>query len=627
MGKKHSKKKEHYVDKSYTSKQQRGKLQQSKPSFSLSSISTDKIILISILAIAVVLRFVYLFQVKANDPNFLHFLGTDASSYDSLAREVLNGELAKSPYSFNPLYFYFLAMVYLIVGYSPFNAVIVQIFVGCGSYLLVYLIAKRIFNQSVGMIAVGLCAIYGSFMIYETAILTVVLDTFLLLLTILFLLKCMEKDSLKWYFITGIAIGLSTLSRATTLFVLPFLLLWVLIVLGLKKRFVVAAFFIILGTATVISPVTIRNYIYSGKFILLTTSGPITFWAGNNEDSEGIYYIPPYANNLKGKEDEGFWTRDALRFIKEKPHKYLWLLCQKWTLFWSGYEIPDNDIVYPRLEKYAPILRLMLPFGLIASLGAMGMLLSCLRLNKRVFLLFLVILGYMSAILLFFVMARFRVPVVPYLTIFAGYTIFYWYEKAKTKRYKLLVVSGGLFCLIYSLVNFNTFWGWTYPINQPNGFCIEKRYGYLIRDNSGDWHGDKSGELDSPDKTIKKELMVDCNLSKVKAAGLGLYYSANDKGELLININGHDLPKISCAYITYGKFTRTASIGIDPSLLKKGTNTITFKVTELANVQLLIDDYYNFGRSYFSNNGINFKKINGEYLVHLELKEKLIEKE
>ncbi|MEW6097288.1 MAG: glycosyltransferase family 39 protein [bacterium] len=585
----------------------------------------DKIILISILAIAFFLRLIYLFQVKSNDPNFLHFSGTDAGSYDGLAMQVLNGDLPKSPYSFNPLYFYFLALLYSIVGHSPFKAVIFQIFIGCGSYLLVYLLAKRIFNQTVGLIAAGLCSFYGIFMVYETSILTVVLDTFMLLLSILVFLKSVEKDSIKLYFITGVVIGLSALSRATTLFLLPFLLLWVLIALGLKKRFIIAGFFIILGTTLTISPVTIRNYIYSGKFIPLTTTGTITFWVGNNEDAEGIYYIPPYADNLKGEEGDSFWTRDAIRFIKEKPHKYLWLLYKKFALFWSGYEIPDNDIVYSRFEKFSPLLRLMLQFGFIASLGIMGVLLSLMKLNKKVFLLFLVIFGYMGAILLFFVMARFRVPVVPYLTIFAGYTIYFWYQNIRGKKYKPLIISFVIFCFICAFVNFNTFLGWTYPIIHPDGFCIEKRYGYLIRDNSGDWHGEDTGVLDSPNKILKKELIFNQDLSKVKKAGLGLYYSANDKGYLLININGNDLPQISCAYITYGKFTRTASIDIKPSLLKSGTNTITFKVTELANVQILIDSYYNLGRSYFSNDGIKFEKIKGEYLVHLELKERLIE--
>jgi len=611
MGKKKKSKREEHSTSKY---------QLTKPSFSF-SLSKDKIILISILGIAILLRFIYLFQVKSNDPNFLHFFGTDAGSYDGLAMQVLNGELPKSPYSFNPLYFYFLALLYSIVGHSPFKAVIFQIFIGCGSYLIVYLIAKRIFNQTVGIIATGLCTFYGIFMVYETSILTVVLDTFLLLLSILVLLKSIEKDSIKWYFITGIVIALSALSRATTLLVLPFLLIWVLIALGLKKRFIIVAFFIILGTTLAISPVTIRNYIYSGKFIPLTTTGAITFWVGNNEDAEGIYYIPPYADELKG-EDERFWIKDTIRFIKEKPHKYLWLLYQKFTLFWSGNEIPDNDIVYPRFEKLSPLLKLMLQFGFIAPLGIMGFLLSLLRLNKKVFLLFLVIFGYMSAILLFFVMARFRVPVVPYLTIFAGYTIYSWYQNIQSKKYKPLIISFVIFCVISAFVNFNTFLGWTYPIIHPNGFCIEKRYGYLIRDNSGDWHGEETGMLNSPNKAIKKELIINQDLSKVKKAGLGLYYSANDKGYLLININGHDLPKISCAYISYGEFTRTASIDINPSFLKRGTNTITFKVTELANVQILIDSYYNFGRSYFSNNGVDFKKIKGEYLVDLELKEK-----
>jgi len=255
----------------------------------------------------------------------------------------------------------------------------------------------------------------------------------------------------------------------------------------------------------------------------------------------------------------------------------------------------------------------------------MGMLLSLMRLNKNVLLLFLVIFGYMSAILLFFVIARFRIPIVPYLAIFAGYTIYQVYQYLQNKKYKPLIISSIIFCSIYSLINFNTFWGWIYPFTHPNGFCIEKRYGYLIRDNSGDWHGENAGILDSPNKIIKKELIINQDLSSVKKAGLGIYYSANDKGYLLININGYDLPKISCAYITYGNFTRTASIDINPSLLKKGTNTIIFKVTDLANVQILIDSYYNLGRSYFSNDGIKFEKIKGEYLVHLELKEKLIE--
>lgn len=587
-------------------------------------ISRDKIILISILTVGIFLRLIYLFQVKSNDTNFLHFSGTDASCYDNLAREVLNGTLAHSPYSFNPLYFYFLALVYSIVGHSPFNAIIFQIFVGSGSYLLMYLIAKRLFNQTVGIIAVLLSSLYGVFMIYETSILTPVLDTFTLLLSVLLLLKSVERDSIKWYFLTGIAIGLSALSRATTLLMLPFLLLWVLVVLGVKKRFIVASFFILSGTSLAISPVTIRNYIYSGKFILLTQSGPLTFWAGNNEDAEGIYYLPPYTDNLKGK-DENFWIRDAIRFIKEKPYKYLWLLAKKFTLFWSGYEIPDNDIVYARFEKFSPLLKLMWQFGQIASLGIMGMLLALMRLNKNVFLLFLVILGYMSAILLFFVIARFRIPLVPYLIIFASYTIYLGYQHLQNKKYKPLIIYFIIFCIIYSLVNFNTFWGWTYLLTHPDGFCIEKRYGYLIRDNSGDWHGENIGMLNSPNKIIKKELIINEDLSRVKKAGLGIYYSANDKGYLLININGHDLPQISCAYISYGNFTRTASIDINPSLLKKGTNTIIFKVTDQANVQILIDSYYNFGRSYFSNDGIKFEKIKGEYLIHLELKEKLIE--
>lgn len=580
----------------------------------------DKFILFGILLVALILRLIFLFQIKNNDPNFLHFEGTDAGCYNSLAMEVLDGNLPKEPYSYNPLYFYFLALIYSFIGYNPFKAIIIQIFIGLGSYLIVYLIAKQLFDKNVGMIAVGICSLYGIFMVYETLLLTTILDTFLLLLSILILLKSVRGNSLKWYLGCGIVLGLSALSRATTILVLPFLLLWLMLKLGLTKRFLCSCGVIVLGMCLTFAPFTYRNYKYSGKFILLTATGPVALWAGNNEDSEGFYHLPPYTEELRRK-NENFYVQDTIRFIKEKPKKYLWLLYRKFTLFWNAYEIPDNDVVYERFQRLSPLIRIMLPFGLVASLGLLGLFLCLRRLNKNLFLLYLVILGYMSAIVLFFIQARFRVPIVPYLSIFAGFTIYYWYKKIKTQKLISFFTTLIIFIFTYTIVDFHTFYGWTYPLRYPNGFCIEKREGFVFRDDSGDWHGDVKKTLNSPHNIIKKEIIINKDISKFNTAGISLNYCCTDKGKLIIKINDRLLSVINCRDIPYGPFVRQIRFKFQkPNLiLKKGKNVITLSVLDDAEVSIMVDNYYNFNHSSFSSDGIHWEKVLGEFMIQLEL--------
>lgn len=580
----------------------------------------DKFILFGLLLIGLTLRLIFLSQIKNNDPNFLHFEGTDAGSYDALGMEVLNGTLAKTPYAFNPLYFYFLALIYLFVEHEPLKVVLIQMFIGLGTCLLVYLMAKQLFNKTIGLLSAGICSLYGAFMVYETLLLTTVLDTFLLLLSLIVLLKSVSQNSLKWYFVTGIVLSLSALSRATTLLVLPFLFFWLMIKLGLTKKFLSTCGLIILGMCLTFAPFTYRNYKYSGKFILLTNTGPVALWVGNNEDAEGFYHLPPYAEEMRAK-NERFYEEDTGRFIKEKPKKYLGLLLTKTALFWNAYEIPDNDVVYERFLQHAPLLRIMIPFGLVSSLGLIGLLLCLRRLNKKIFLLYVVILGYMSAIVLFFIQARFRIPVVPYLSIFSGFTIYYWSKKIQSRRLISFFSTFILFIIIYTLVNFHTFYGWTYPLTHPNGFCLEKREGFVFRDDSGDWHGDIKKTLDSPTKIIKKEIIINQDIFKFDTAAISLNYCSTDKGKLLIKINNILLSTINCQDIPYGPFVRQIRFKFqNPNLiLKKGTNVITLTVVEGAEVGIMVDNYYNFGRSSFSSDRTNWEKIAGEFMIQLEL--------
>ncbi|PIP40028.1 hypothetical protein COX18_08050, partial [Candidatus Desantisbacteria bacterium CG23_combo_of_CG06-09_8_20_14_all_40_23] len=296
----------------------------------------------------------------------------------------------------------------------------------------------------------------------------------------------------------------------------------------------------------------------SGKFILVSSNGPINLWIGNNPDATGTYGLSPFAMVLKErmkKEDRDLWVSDALTFIKERPEQYLKLLLKKFCLFWGSYEIPDNDIVYERIRDYSVLLRLpiILSFGIIASLGLGGIFLSLQKWRKKGLLLYLVIMGYMGTVIAFFIQSRFRVAIIPYLIIFAGFCLYYWYDKFQKKEYKKLYLSLCPAIIFYLMVNFQTYFGWSYPFFHPNGEYVESRKGLIIKDNSNQWHGKEISILNSPEKVIKKELIINTDISQVKDAALILTYFANDQGDLLIKINEYEFPKIPCRRITYNQ--------------------------------------------------------------------------
>lgn len=596
-------------------------------------LKKEYIIIAGVLIFAFILRLIYISQLKANDPKFLHLEGTDQGSYDSAACDIINGTFPKQPYYYNPGYYYFLALVYLIFGHNYDIAITIQILIGIGTYLLTYLIAKELFNKNVALISLVLCILYGIFMVYEGLFLSTVLETFLLTLIIFLLIKWIYSFSYKRFLLIGIIIGLASLVRPTILLLIPFFLLWILIeLIKERKKLIISISGILIGLIISIFPCTIRNYLCSSKFVLISSNGPINFWIGNNPDAIGTYYLSPYAEVLRDKmKEEGkeLWLTDALSFIKERPYQWMRLLLKKFCLFWSSYEPPDNDVVYDRLKGYSSLLRLpfILTFGIIAPLGIAGIFFSIRRWWKKGMLLYLIIAGYSMAVILFFVQSRFRVAIVTSLILFAGFTLYYLYNKIVERKYLQLVFSLVVVIILYLLVNFQTYLGWTYPLFYHQGTVIESRNGIIIRDDSGEWHGEKTETLNSPEKIIKKELIIDEDISKINDAGLILHYFANDKGSLLIKVNDYAFPEIPCSRITYGKFMRFAKFGFNPAKLKKGINTITLRVTPEANVQILIDNWCHYGRSYLSSNGIDWVKTKGEYMVQLELISQIEEKE
>jgi tetratricopeptide (TPR) repeat protein len=116
------------------------------------------------------------------------------------------------------------------------------------------------------------------------------------------------------------------------------------------------------------------------------------------------------------------------------------LMLKKLILFWNGNELGNNRDLY-FFTRSSSVLRLLLwrfiiyfPFGLIAPLALVGIILAR-RAKKDTLLLEIFLFVYMLSVILFFVNARYRVPIIPVLILFAAFALDWFISQLRERRY------------------------------------------------------------------------------------------------------------------------------------------------------------------------------------------------
>ncbi|MEW6095337.1 MAG: glycosyltransferase family 39 protein [bacterium] len=578
----------------------------------------ENYIIVGILILAFILRLIHLFQMQSNYPEFYSpNPGTDMGMYDKAAMEILNGNPIKGPFYYNPLYYYFLALNYYLFGHNLFTIRLIQALLGIVTGLVTYLIAKKIFNEKVAIISLLLYALCGYLIYYEGVLLSISLTTFLCVTAVWFFLQARERKSNKRFITGGILLGLAALSQPNTILLLPFVLLWILLELKeevIKRRLQRCAI-VLLACFVAISPITIKNYIDSGKFVLISTSGSFNFWLGNHEHSLGYFSSYEDLISLEKKikeEGEKFYFKDVLRFIKEKPIDYLWFVGKKIYLFWGKWDVP-HQVWYFQGRLFSPLLKhpFIFNFDIIAILGLGGILFSVKRFSRKTLLLYLFILGYSFSVITMLIHGRYRAPIVPFLIIYGGFLCVNWWENLKEKKYWNLFYSFIVLSVLILFINMDKI----ICITNPKGIYFEKDDRVIIKDND-DRYEDRLITLDSTSSRLKKEFIIDKDISKFNKACITWYFGG-EKGEVIFNINGYDTQPINFNSLS---FFQTMRAQFNSNILKRGLNSIIIRTTQdSTKIKMPVDSYYNYGRSYLAHDGIHWQKINGEYIIQLEL--------
>jgi tetratricopeptide (TPR) repeat protein len=427
----------------------------------------QKLALGAIVLGAFALRLVYVLEARAN-PYF------DAPVMDPLyhlewARALAAGEVFQAgPFFRAPLYPWFLGGVLHLFGPDLLLPRILQAALGALTTYLTFAIGRRAFDARVGFLAAGLVAVNWVLIYFDGELLIPTLAIPLNLAAVLASLRLGPEARPRSTALAGLLWGLAALARPNVLLFLPFLFLW----LVLRSRPSVRNGFLqgltlTLGVLLPILPVTAYNAVAGEDAVLISSQAGVNLWIGNNPTSDGSTAIVPdtrpgwwdgfndsiaLAEQSEGRallpsEVSRHYSRRARNWALEHPADALAHLAWKLRLFWMDWELGNNADVNFFATRFSVLMRWLPPgFGLLAPLALLG-LWACRRSPGPLFPLWGFTLTYMASVVLFFVCARFRAPILPLFAVLAGATLVSAFELLRARRLESLALGLALFIL------------------------------------------------------------------------------------------------------------------------------------------------------------------------------------
>jgi tetratricopeptide (TPR) repeat protein len=408
----------------------------------------------------------------------------DSHGYDLWAQRFAGGDwLGQEVFYQAPLYPYFLGVIYAIAGRQLLLVRVVQIVIGSASCALLALAVARLFSRPVdprpphqaadgrraGIVAGLMLALYAPAIFFDGLLQKSVLDVFFVCLALWLIARITtdnaepaalaeQRTSLRslrslqslrlppsLWLALGLTMGGLALTRENALVLIAVILVWAIVGAPPRRttnseRLPRAALFLA-GLAIVLVPVAARNASVGGGFFITTSQFGPNFYIGNNPSSDGTYQslrfgrgAPEYerqdatdlaertiGRTLSPAEVSSFWTDKALDFITTQPGRWLRLMARKLALLWNATEMLDTESQEAHAEWSWPLRfgGVIGHFGVLVPLAVLGVIVTW-PMRSRLWVLYGLTVAYAASVLVFYVFARYRYPLVPLLIVFAA---------------------------------------------------------------------------------------------------------------------------------------------------------------------------------------------------------------
>jgi tetratricopeptide (TPR) repeat protein len=391
-------------------------------------------------ALALSVRLLHLYGHAAN-PTFTTPI-MDQADYDDLARALLEQRPARTPLFWQPPFYpLYLAAVYAVGGPNPLLARVFQCLLGAATVVLTYWLGRRLLGENVGITAALFTALCGPLVFFESELLATGWAAFWAVALLLLGLRAAETRGIVAHLAFGVAGALSISTRPTFLPVFLACAVWLLFAwrrAGWRTGRLAGGATAVAGGFLIISlPLAALNYRLNANFGIMPASGGINFFIGNNPRAdETTAFRPgrdwrwlerlPRENGVTGDmwAQQQFFYDQTWQYLREQPLSFAAGLLQKTVQFISAREVPRSVDLYA-FRRWSPALAVLtwkvgqfgFPFGVLLPLALLGLLSSWRRLPTPVWLLLML---QSASIVLVFVAARYRAPLLPVIAIAAA---------------------------------------------------------------------------------------------------------------------------------------------------------------------------------------------------------------
>ncbi|OQA85117.1 MAG: hypothetical protein BWY31_02134 [Lentisphaerae bacterium ADurb.Bin242] len=561
-------------------------------------------------------------ELAANDPAAGNPSNiTDMKTYLDLADGILRGNLPALFY-YQPFYYAVFLPLCRLGTTTPYLLILAQSLLGGITVLLAGLSAGMILGRRAAVWSALLCAFSAILVYFTPYALLEVLQAFWITLLFYLTLRTWRKPSLAGWSLCGLVLGLSILTRGNTWCFLPVLLFCVL-----YREWPAGKKQILAGTAMLVFlvvlpqlPFALYNSVRLGHLSGPSTAGNAVLAIGNNPEGAPAGLELPYPKTYEmwlKREKEISIPKRMLQWFLDEPAAFLEQQFQKFILFWDATDYPNN-ITEANAAKSSLMRNLkFLPTGILLLLGIAGFFngfYQRLFLRRKLFfLLWSFIALYALSIIVFYILARFRVPVLPLICISGGVYLAQLFRRAplRVAIHRGAMAAFALF-IVYSLspLYVYAYEPWVLRLTRPDGvnsILEECPYEWknapagkylLVTDSSssakGGWTG--TGNSFTLEKTFHLKYPVKAT------EGLLVFPVFGTGGSFRMTVN-----RKSLRYTSPGNTIILIPV---PLRVENGTVKVNMEISEpQGDVMFVVDSRRDYGRTMLDGKTIPFEFV------------------
>lgn len=327
----------------------------------------------------------------------------------------------------------FLAGIYALFGYHPLVARVIMGLMSTMSVWLLFLIGRRLFGPTVALVASAIAAVYAYLIFYGVTLVTETPFTLALLIALYLAIRMRagEVNGVGAWFTLGVVLAVALLLRMAVLFFIPILLLWLYYAVRKETTlWLVAIPLVVIGLAVL--PLTIRNYRLWHQFLLLEAQFGHVFWNGNHPGHGGDFhpfYVFPIPPAVLASKNDVLITNTLLRMgiqnVLNQPWDFVMLTLTRLREFFLFWPTADSTLAANLLRVFS--------FGVIVPFALYGFFANLRRFSDLapVYLFIVVHTGIYAVT---WTMIRYRIPLDPFLILFAAYSLQVAYQQLVQPR-------------------------------------------------------------------------------------------------------------------------------------------------------------------------------------------------